>query len=55
MLGTKDKRLMSLQMQPKGDKLLIQSMTLTKLDGDGWIKQTGAKAAFYLMTSMRSK
>jgi hypothetical protein len=52
---TKDKRLMSLQMQPAGDKLMIQSMTLTKLDGDGGIQQTGAKAAFYLMTFMRSR
>jgi len=51
---TKDKRLMSLKMQPKGDKLLIQSMRLTKLDGDGGIEQSGAKAAFYLMAFMRS-
>jgi hypothetical protein len=52
---TKDKRLMSLQMQPADEKLMIRSMTLTKLEGDGGIKQTGAKAAFYLLTFMRSK
>jgi len=52
---TKDKRLMTLQMQPTGDKLMIQSMRLTKLDGDGGIKETGAKAAFYLMAFMQSR
>ncbi len=52
---TKDKRLMSLKMQPKGDKLLIRSMNLSKLDGDGGIEQSGAKAAFYLMTFMHSR
>ncbi len=52
---TKDKRLMSLMMQPSGAKLMIQSMTLTKLDGNGGIQETGAKAAFYLMTFMRSR
>lgn len=52
---TKDRRLMSLKMQPKGDKLLIQSMRLTKMDGDGGIEQSGPKAAFYLMAFMGSR
>ena len=52
---TMDKRLMSLQMKPNGDKLLIQSMTLTKLEGEGGIKESGAKAAFYLMAFLQSR
>ena len=52
---SKGKSVISLLMQPSGDKLLIQSMTLSRLNGDGGIKETGARAAFYLMTFMRAR
>ncbi|MEJ2023917.1 MAG: hypothetical protein P8Y00_02665 [Deltaproteobacteria bacterium] len=52
---SKDKSVLSLVMQPARDKLLIQGMTLRKLDCNGRIKENGARAAFYLMTFMRAK
>ncbi|MCF8032683.1 MAG: hypothetical protein K9K66_06870 [Desulfarculaceae bacterium] len=51
---TKDSRMLCFDIREQGNYLLIERLSMAKLDGGLTVRRHGPKAAFYLMTFMRS-